>query len=683
MASTNDQYPVFEKGSPSAQYQQISNFCVNYLEGLLVNLMHMELPDPMHAELDVYQAIQQKLLNRERTVRHAFQFQIEKRFSEFKSIRRTRLHSSRSSDWLSFGLAGHNSSKLQQHIENITDKYERRFDRQLLTHAKRLKTLVHRTDDAQDDNPLSPVSLCNAFVASIEALNLTTNKTCQLFELLDWVLENQLHDFYIQIDLGLYYLDILPELTDPKLFNEPVETDSPGCQKDELSEEEEAQEQALLLFVNCQLKNRKKLVTKKDQAREQAKQHLFSLREATLSGTLEYAREFESFLQNIDGLMVGNQCAEILKFTQFYTRLLDNPLLSKPLKLQLSRLSYPLLEMVLKDPFFFRSSSHPVNDFIQSIIDFEIRYQHQQESLATLESILDDLLEIDKPVLSDFLPFILQYEDFKSAQIEHIKQLKEIADEALKKNLLEQVNDMTRSLVVSSETLAFFYDDWQLLLLQLARKIGHDSNEFNQAIEIARMLAWSLDENRDTSNKRYKKQSFTQLLKAIDKGLNAVNFSSEHRHRVRKQLVKDFKENNESTQVTIFDSQATRPSDSISQFSTTIINRTSQLSDIKIRSTMVKPNTENTIAAQDMEMGTWVEITLDKYQKPKRAKLKWKSADNNQFVFVDQRGHKIKQSCQEELDEDLSNGTVKLLKAPSSSARSHSTLGGGFHCFAN
>jgi len=678
------QYPIFEKGSSSAQYQQISNFCVNYLEGLLVNLMHMELPEQLQSDQSAYEAIQQELLKRERTVRHAFQFQTEKLFSDFKSIRRTRLRANRSSDWLSLGLTGHNSSKLNKSIENINAKYQLRFDQPLLTQSKRLKTLVHRSDDAQDDNPISPLSLCNAFVASIEALKLTTNKSCQLLELFDVILDDQLQNFYVEIDLGLYYLDILPHLTDPALFKEPVEEVVSDNPSETLTAAEPQQDSGVVLQISTHLHKSKKLHGKKEKARKLIPKQLKSFRQATQSGTFEHEMEFEQLIENIGELMLGNTLSDLQKFSQFYNRLLDNPLLNAPLRLQLSRLSYPLVELVLVDPFFFRSSSHPVNDFIQSVVDFEIRYQHRDQSLSQLTSLIDQLLLIKRPALCDFQPLTSAYEDFKQIETERIKQKKkqqQVAEETLKNDILELVNDITKTLIVETETMSFFYEDWHLLLLQLARKIGPDSNEFNQAIEIARMLAWSLDENRE-DNTQYKKQSFTHLLKAIDKGLNAVNFSNEHRHRVRKQLVKDFKNNNDNTQVSIFDSQATHSSDSVTQFSTTITRKSSQLTDIKIRSASVQSNAASTLTAMDVTVGSWVEIKLDKQKKAKRAKLKWKSANNNQFIFVDQRGHKIKESNQAELDEELVNGIIILLKAPSLAGKTKSSLGSGFHCFS-
>ena len=109
------QFPRFEKGSPSTEYQQIINFCVNYLEGMLVGLIHMDIPIELEAHASEIKLLQQRLISRERTVRHAFQFQIEKYFSDFKSISRTRLRI----NFTHAGLSDHKTSRIQDIIQSI------------------------------------------------------------------------------------------------------------------------------------------------------------------------------------------------------------------------------------------------------------------------------------------------------------------------------------------------------------------------------------------------------------------------------------------------------------------------------------------------------------------------------------------------------------------------------------
>jgi hypothetical protein len=685
MAPTNKHYPVFEKGSPSAHYLQITNFSVNYLEALLVNLMHLELPMDLDKPDSNYETLQKHLLKRERTVRHAFQFQIEKLFSDFKLIRRTRLNTSRASDWLSLGLAGENSSRVQNSIESISNRYQKQFEPRLQTLLKRLKTLVHRTDEVMDDNPLSPQKLCYAFYASIEALNLTSIKTTQLFELFDHILDEQLGNFYIQMDLGMYYLDILPELTDPALFN-TVPAGEPDLQDDTPSvvtipELAVPNDREYILLVNKHLRSRKEVIIRKKENRAKLEHQITIFRQAILSGSFEHARNFDEFKKNIKDLITPQQEQEIYKFIRYFSNLLNNSLLSAPTSQQLSRLSCALVELVMIEPNFFISISHPVNDFIQSIIDFEIRATHQGKSLEELTRIVDRLVTLESPTEADFLPFIEEYEKFRKGEMKllalQIEQQQQL-DNALKSDVLKLVNDITRTLVVDRETLSFFYDDWQLLLLQIARKIGFESDEFNQSLEIAKVLAWSLDENKGQSHPEYHHLSFSSLLKAIDKGLNSLNFSSEHRNRVRKQLVKEFRQCSLRASISVVSFDSDHTNHDISQFSMMIGDKSSQLTDMNKRATVAESLKAQSDEAAKMELGTWVEIRPDKNTQYKRAKLKWKSLDSSQFIFVDQRGHKIKQTQAQDLGIQLADGRIKILNTPSKPAESRARLGGGY-----
>lgn len=758
MLAAIDQYPHFETGSSSEQYQQISNYCVNRLEGLLISLMHMDISDQLEKDQQSYKLLQKKLLSRERTVKHALQFQIEKRFSGFKSVRKSRLRTSRSSDWQKLGLAGHSSSRVQDIIENISIKSHNHHESRLSVLDRRMKMLVHRSDGALVDNPISPLSLCEAFLSSIEALNLSGSKTRQLFELFDNILDQHLGNLYIQIDLGMYHLGLLPDLTDSAIFI-PAEQANVGSAKEqtiasEISDEkppiEYEDDEAFIRSINRALKSRQKLLII-DKNNRLAEQELQKFRRATENGSLNYASLLTQFKTGIEPFISERQNGDIGKFSVFYTGLLDNPLLASPLKKQLSRLSYPLVELLFVDPFFFRSSSHPVNNFLHCIIDFEIRYTHHQSSLAFLADLIKSILSLDKPVASDFQPTITAYKTYTQQKIESLnrardqqiaqelareqqealelakrqqkalelareqqlaldrareKQIaldlareqqialelarkqqiarelaqeqRQAADKKCQQEILQRVNDITEKLSIKLDTLSFFYDDWQFLLLQVARKIGIDSDEFKQSIEIAKMLAWSL-EKKKTGHPEYRKYSFTSLIRAIDKGLGSLNFSSEHRHRVRKLLIDEFKQKNSKTSYTVKPSASSNSFQIFDDFSIMVISNVTPLTRNKTTKPKGKSG-EQDATSDSLMMGAWVEINSDKTGKFKRAKLKWKAVDNSLFMFIDQRGHKILECDQQNLNEKLSSGSVKLLNNPSPFGQSGQTLGSGFDC---
>gem|GEM_PF-989977 len=790
---SSDQYPQFETGTPAAQYQQIINYSINYLEGLLVDLAHMELPPEFESNLRQYAELQQKLISRERTVRHGFQYQIEKLFTEFRTFRRARLNANRSSDWFSLGLAGHNSSRVLSSIESISGQLMQRFERKIFNLNKRLKSLVHRTDDAQNDNPLSPENLCHAFLSSVDALNLTSLQTCRMFDLFGYVLQQQLDTFYKQLDLGLYHLDVLPELTDSSLFllpEEPQEQQAPPSSdnlamapgaamaeeqiasfdatiiadvdsfstepdassiadasdemvetpESELESDEAAAEVLQLVPIATQTEVTKPEVARQNQFVDEPRaqpdteelaatpveqpgepelprfdktmpdmqayveeasvnapspQHslddlLGQLRNQSKDGFDNHAEQFLEWHRQVNPLLTSEQVRAARKFTHYFANLLSSPMLSEALSHQLSRLSASLFEIVLHDPGFFTDEAHTVQNFINSVVDFEIRCKHDTGPMDKLVAIIDQLVEIAHPEARAFEPLTRDYESMKKSEIQFIVQQqkdKKKLENQLKDEVLDLIKSVTARLSLEPETHAFFYDDWQLLLLQLGKKIGRHSNTFEQAADITRMLGVALNESNDESlTENYGGVAFPSLLKAVDKGLESLGYGSEHRTRVRKQLISEFRKRNirnGNDADVAADSAAQPATNTVELFSSTIRSHSSKLSDIHTPVPVSKQPERSTVLACQLDIGTWVELSMGSAGKTfKRAKLKWKSKSRDEFVFVDQRGHKIRQLSEDELDKELAEGKIKPLKLGGSQERKKkptAKLGSGFH----
>ena len=651
-----EQFPRFEKGSPSSEYQQIINFCANYLEGMLVGLMHQEVDDEPIENPQQLKQLQQRMLARERTIRHAFQFQIEKYFADFKSISRTRLRINRSDNSQILGLSNHKAAQIYPVLQTLSQQHQHAHDSQLNNSSTRLKKLVHRSDGNSDDNPISPLNLFNAFQASIDALGLSVQKNLALLRLFDFTLQNQLENFYQQIDLGFYYLDILPELTDPSLFVTP-EVEKPQPEKvlesaEKIGESdagagaEPTEATAIAPEISALHLQREK----KQQSKQALRKIIDRFKFDTENGTLHYERLFADVTRDLKPHLADKQRSDVDRFATFFTSLLNNALVSTPLKTQLSRLSCPLLQLVLIDPFFFRSSAHPVNDFLHSIIDFELRFKHQGNSLLYLSRIINDLLGFEQPALSDYQPLIERYETFKAKEdqrLTDIREAREHQQRQLKKQLLEMINDITAELLVEQETMQFFYDDWQLHLLQLANESGLSSKKFRTAIDQARMLSWMLDENKSGDHPDFAGTSFKTLLKEIDKSLGALNFSGEHRTRIRKQLVHEFKQANRQPSFTFI------PSAAASTRSVQLAHDSTQ---------PISPEDFARMQTPTLQRGDWVEIRKSRQQKPQRAKLQWVSSDKQQFVFINQSGHKTHECNLLQLQSQLANGLITALK---------------------
>ncbi len=204
------------------------------------------------------------------------------------------------------------------------------------------------------------------------------------------------------------------------------------------------------------------------------------------------------------------------------------------------------------------------------------------------------------------------------------------------------MNQITADLVVDIPVMQFFYEDWQLYLLHLAQTAGTDSSEFNTALETARQLVWALDESKKGVHPDYSETSFKSLLAAVDKGQLGLNYSGEHRHRTRKLLIDEFRRANKNQSFTI------------------------QQTPFKSALTSITPapqsKTRQPLNPDSIRIGDWLEFKIAHKNAYTRAKLKWKAADNTCFIFIDQRGHKVKQLNLFELQQDIAMGDIKFLR---------------------
>ncbi len=789
--------PRFESLSPSGRYAELTDYCVDQLEGILLLMLDSDDPrfQPGSGEA---RDLLETLGRRQRTLHNGFLFQLRKLFSDFKSIRPARILPRNPAAAASAGLFDTHGSQVQPLIQGIDRTIRQRLEPRLRVLDLRMKYLVHRSDDGLDDNPLAPANLCNAFVAAIEPLGFNRSRSLPLLEAFGELLEQQLGDLYRECDRGLHELGIrfdLPfEETDPAALEPPeAETEAedeieasppdrnePGHETtdreslvDEPSDDDQAEGRETVAETEAVPLPDENLVEIADAAAVQAAAEpdptllrepppaipvepaavaetlpeagnetetdlvgqavaeilagskqpeeadseaeeepssevdtegettgqllTFASRGARLLDNesvrvaLDALKEntealdddlsaFHACIQQLQGIVPEGVADDLQKFSHFYSGLVGNPRVSDPLRRQLLRLATPLLHLVLHDPFFFRSSSHPVNDFLHSMIDFEIRHGHRPENIKVLALLVDNLLALENPMLSDFLPITQGYEVFKQLEVERLREEKKNHEAGLvrlRRKLIKWVHELIGGLEVGKDTLAFFHDDWKLYLQQLARQYGEHSNEVQDALELARILAWSLNRNR-SENAHYAAQRFTGVLRKVDLALRSLDYSHAHRQRIRRTLIREFRDAN--CRPTLIQAvtpvQTARPA--VQPFF-------GQLGAERPRWARPAVNVEPALypdVASMIQIGDWIEIKPQpgsRSNNPQRGKLRWQSTDGI-YRFFNQRGSIILEIDAEGLNRMFARGEASLLK-PFSSTGLGGSLGSGFRIY--
>ena len=236
---------------------------------------------------------------------------------------------------------------------------------------------------------------------------------------------------------------------------------------------------------------------------------------------------------------------------------------------------------------------------------------------------------------------------------------------------------MTGGLEVSKDTLAFFHDDWKLYLQQLARQYGEHSNEVQDALELARILAWSLNRNR-SENAHYAAQRFTGVLRKTDLALRSLDYSHAHRQRVRLTLIREFRDANRRPTLiqAVTPVQTARPA--VQPFF-------GQHGAERPRCARPAVNVEPVLypdVASMIQIGDWIEVKPQpgsRSNNPQRGKLRWQSTDGI-YRFFNQRGSIILEIDAEGLNRMFARGEASLLK-PFSSTGLGGSLGSGFRIY--
>jgi len=150
--------------------------------------------------------------NKKRIIKSSFVFQLKKNFTDFKAIRRTRLHENISSDWHALGLVGVNERDETKALESIISRYEARYETQYQSMAKRLGHCVNRSRTELHDNPMHVKKLYESFQYSIDSLGLETRHKISLYQIFADTVIERLEPLYNSIEQCFIEHNVLPDI---------------------------------------------------------------------------------------------------------------------------------------------------------------------------------------------------------------------------------------------------------------------------------------------------------------------------------------------------------------------------------------------------------------------------------------------------------------------------------------
>lgn len=548
-----DDYPAaeFERSTASAMYRQISNFSVRYLDVFLHHLIEDE-----SLERSV-QPVLNQLKSRKRSIRHGFQFQLEKNFNDWKStgtlkIRRSLLFSD--SPATPQGLARKNNT---QQIVSLAAYLEKPWGDFLTRTNKRLKTLTYRRDSHYSDMPVSPISLCNAFNSSIDLMSFEADVRLHLLNYFSGLLEKQLESFYQQLEFGFHTLEILPELTDLQLL-EPEENSDITITQFETHEISLLQDNATIeidtfAVDEVETGNLEDKATSNSQPDENAteannnvdpqiliNQQVDEFIDKNTPGQVDISYEIKLLRRQIKSLLSREQKHSLRRLEQYYSSLGNHKFLHESLKIHLSKLCIPMLRELLNHPFLFRASEQPEFRFIRTVIDFELRHRHDEQGCSVFKSVIEESISVQQNRSLVYQVYFDWVDRFEENQ-RKLGKIRDSQERKFKKAIFDKLEQLSETLVLEQGTMEFMFDDWFLVLFNTAMHTGMESNEFKQHWHILEALSAFLPQYHLVKPVDATEKNIKTILNFIDKELNKNGFSQEHRYRIRKQLSREMR----------------------------------------------------------------------------------------------------------------------------------------------
>ena len=331
--------------------------------------------------------------------------------------------------------------------------------------------------------------------------------------------------------------------------------------------------------------------------------------------------------------------------------ILDDENLPEPMKALLGRLQIPLLKAGLQDRRFFSDKTHPARRLLNTLARAAQAWTDDGE--RSQESAYGQIESAVMRVLSDFEDDISVFEQVDEgfhAYIEREQRNAKVAERCLTQardgqESLQQarvrVGEQIDALLgecsppdcripdVVGQLLSSGWRD--VMLLTLLRE-GEQSEAWQQAVETARNLIWSVQPKTEVAERQRLLKAIPELLKDIRQGLNNISFD-QHRAAV---MLKELQACHISALrgVPVVDAGVPAPTPK------PVEARVEQPESAGSGQDMQDPQDEFRRKAMEMPLGTWLDWTDDQGVRV-RGKLSWRSELTGNCVFVDRRGIKL------------------------------------------
>ncbi|SFM58873.1 Protein of unknown function [Ectothiorhodospira mobilis] len=354
--------------------------------------------------------------------------------------------------------------------------------------------------------------------------------------------------------------------------------------------------------------------------------------------------------------------------------ILDDPTLPAPARALIGRLQIPVLKVAVLDKSFFSQRRHPVRRFLSALSRVDVAWWEEGGD-GRLQDLVEGLVSAsdgDATAFAEALEALqaLQEAARAAADREEASTTRAVQDRdraLLTRGMAEEaVARVMEGRPLPPPVEAFLQGAWRDLLMDIARREGQGGEDWQQALNVASLLVWSLAPKPDPQAREQLRHLLPTLLRGLEEGMQRLDLPAAERRalldllaREHARLVRrseppegDADKAAEAGGGTVSAPQVASgpvPADGRSFMARKVEEINRRISEGRFtlpgESDPAEGGVEDlhAMTARELEEGTWLEHRAEDEAQPVRMKLSWKSLISGRYLFVDARGLKVRE----------------------------------------
>jgi len=587
--------------------------------------------------------------HKQRIICSSFSFQLKQHFTEFKAADGSRSQKHSLHDWQRLQHSGANDKTEIAELEAIISRYSdafKEFDRCIL---KRLQACTRRSRASLYENPLQVKRLCESFRYTVDTLMLETNDKLALYKLFADRFIESLGPLYRHIDQLLFERGMLPDMATARIQLRSLD----GLSESEPPSTLQLNQSACLLVLLQQYKEKSRVSVSR------------------------FQNYFPELKQRFASYGLDTYHKQIDQLDQIFKLIFEDEDLPLPVKQQLARLQIYVFITAIQEDGFLRRSSNPARRLLDSIISSEVEIARggttEFSGVRFIREHIDSMASLLFITVDHYTEMLEKYQRYVKENETNIRRKRKV--EATRKVLplvKERLAEITLPLRVQGTPLFLFEKVWLPLLVQIALKLGMDSDPWHKTIAMVKKQVWSLIPKTGTEEQAELIEVLPVVAHSLHRAMRSLKLAESQQQSLRDFLKLEQQNVAEQSARNII--QAKRKTRSLSaqsfasdedstDFDELMQSGVFQIPDDTLSALKpIKPKAPKKInQVTALAIGDW--LNIGRGDASKLGKLAWKSEDASLFIFVDRDGKRVSEVDATTLAHQFESGEVSLSAA--------------------